>query len=122
MKQLLFLFLSLSITYTSAESIQLDGTLSSGEWDEAVVFDLEYEVMPSRNTPSNLKTTAYVKYDEKYLYLGIKAYGDPEKIRATLKNRDQTWNEDYVALMADPFGDDRYGILIGVNALGVQLD
>ena len=24
--------------------------------------------------------------------------------------------------MADPFGDDRYGILIGVNALGVQLD
>ena len=66
--------------------------------------------------------TAYVKYDEKYLYVGIKAYGDPEKIRATLKNRDQTWNEDYVALMADPFGDDRYGILIGVNALGVQLD
>ena len=122
MKQLFFLFLSLSVTYTSAENIQLDGTLSPGEWDEAVVFDLEYEVMPSRNTPSNLKTTAYVKYDEKYLYVGIKAYGDPDKIRATLKNRDQTWNEDYVALMADPFGDDRYGILIGVNALGVQLD
>ena len=119
MKQLLFLFLSLSITYASAENIQLDGTLSPGEWNEAVVFDLEYEVMPSRNTPSNLRTTAYVKYDEKYLYVGIKAYGDPEKIRATLKNRDQTWNEDYVALMADPFGDDRYGILIGVNALGV---
>ena len=102
MKQLLFLFLSLSITYASAENIQLDGTLSPGEWDEAVVFDLEYEVMPSRNTPSNLRTPAYVKYDEKYLYVGIKAYGDPEKIRATLKNRDQTWNEDYVALMAAP--------------------
>ena len=29
----------------------------------------------------------------------------PDKIRATLKNRDQTWNEDYVALMADPFRD-----------------
>ena len=98
MKQLFFLFLSLSVTYTSAENIQLDGTLSPGEWDKAVVFDLEYEVMPSRNTPSNLKTTAYVKYDEKYLYVGIKAYGDPDKIRATLKNRDQTWNEDYVAL------------------------
>ena len=35
-----------------------------------------------------------VKFDEKYLYIGIKAYGDPKKIRATLKNRDQTWNED----------------------------
>ena len=121
--RLLFAVLSsLSIGKMMAENITLDGTLSPGEWDEAVVFDLEYEVMPSRNTPSNLKTTAYIKYDEKYLYVGVKAFGDPEKIRATLKNRDQTWNEDYVALMADPFGDDRYGILIGVNALGVQLD
>jgi hypothetical protein len=105
-----------------AQNIVLDGALSPEEWSEAISFDLEYEVMPSRNTPAQLKTTAYVKYDEKNLYVGVKAYGNPSKIRATLKNRDQTWNEDYVALMADPFGDDRYGILIGVNALGVQLD
>ena len=105
-----------------AQNIVLDGALAAEEWSEAISFDLEYEVMPSRNTPAQLKTTAYVKYDEKNLYIGVKAYGDPSKIRATLKNRDQTWNEDYVALMADPFGDDRYGILIGVNALGVQLD
>ena len=103
-------------------NIILDGTLSSEEWNHASSYDLEYEVMPSRNTPAALKTTAYVKYDKKYLYIGIKAFGDPNKIRATLKNRDQTWNEDYVALMADPFRDGRYGVLIGVNALGVQLD
>jgi hypothetical protein len=48
-------------------------------------FDLEYEVMPSRNTTAGLKTTAYVQFDKKYLYIGIKAYGDPNKIRATLK-------------------------------------
>jgi len=105
-----------------ASSILLDGTLSPDEWSQATSYDLEYEIMPSRNTPANLKTTAYVKYDEKYLYIGIKAFGDPIKIRATLKNRDQSWNEDYVALMADPFKDGRYGVLIGVNALGVQLD
>ena len=103
-------------------NIMLDGTLSSEEWNHASSYDLEYEVMPSRNTPAALKTTAYMKYDKKYLYIGIKAFGDPNKIRATLKNRDQTWNEDYVALMADPFRDGRYGVLIGVNALGVQLD
>ena len=105
-----------------SENISLDGLISQDEWNKATVFDLEYEVMPSRNALAGLKTTAYVKFDEKYLYIGIKAYGDPKKIRATLKNRDQTWNEDYVALMADPFSDGRYGILIGVNALGVQLD
>ena len=103
-------------------NIMLDGTLSPEEWNQASSYDLEYEVMPSRNTPAALKTTAYMKYDKKYLYIGIKAFGDPNKIRATLKNRDQTWNEDYVALMADPFRDGGYGVLIGVNALGVQLD
>ena len=107
---------------TLSENISLDGVISDDEWKEASIFDLEYEVMPSRNIPAGLKTTAYVKFDEEYLYIGIKAYGDPKKIRATLKNRDETWNEDYVALMADPFRDGRYGVLIGVNALGVQLD
>ena len=116
----IFLF-GLSLN-TLSENISLDGVISDDEWKEASIFDLEYEVMPSRNTPAGLKTTAYVKFDEKYLYIAIKAYGDPKKIRATLKNRDQTWNEDYVALMADPFRDGRYGVLIGVNALGVQLD
>lgn len=105
-----------------SESFSLDGVLSENEWSEANLYDLEYELMPSRNTPAALKTYAYIKHDEEYLYIGMKAYGDPDKIRATLKNRDQAWNEDYLAMMADPFRDGRYGILIGVNALGVQLD
>ena len=120
--KLIVIFLFGASLNTLSENIALDGVISDDEWKEASIFDLEYEVMPSRNTPAGLKTTAYVKFDEKYLYIGIKAYGDPKKIRATLKNRDQTWNEDYVALMADPFRDGRYGVLIGVNALGVQLD
>ena len=120
-KLIVIILFGLSLN-TLSENISLDGVISDDEWKEASIFDLEYEVMPSRNTPSGLKTTAYVKFDEKYLYIAIKAYGDPKKIRATLKNRDQTWNEDYVALMADPFRDGRYGVLIGVNALGVQLD
>lgn len=113
---------ALEIVSSNKNGIVLDGVLTQDEWNQSTEFDLEYELMPSRNTPAALRTTAYVKFDKKYLYIGIKAFGDPKKIRATLKNRDQTWNEDYVALMFDPFRDGRYGILIGVNALGVQLD
>ncbi len=113
---------ALNIISEPSNSVNLDGTLTQEEWSQAREFDLEFELMPSRNTPAELKTTAYVKFDKKNLYVGIKAFGNPEKIRATLKNRDETWNEDYVALMFDPFRDGRYGILIGVNALGVQLD
>jgi len=43
-------------------NIMLDGTLSPEEWNQASSYDLEYEVMPSRNTPAALKTTAYMKY------------------------------------------------------------
>ena len=121
LKKFFLIFICL-FTIDTVANIQLDGTLALDEWNQATEFDLEYELMPSRNTPAALKTTAYIKFDKKYLYVGIKAFGDPKKIRATLKNRDQTWNEDYVALMFDPFRDGRYGILIGVNALGVQLD
>ena len=113
---------ALNIVSDPSKSINLDGTLTQEEWSQAREFDLEFELMPSRNTPAALKTTAYIKFDQKNLHVGIEAFGDPEKIRATLKNRDETWNEDYVALMFDPFRDGRYGILIGVNALGVQLD
>ena len=63
-----------------SSNIALDGTLSANEWDGSLSFDLEYEIMPSRNTPAALKTTAFVQYDEKYLYIGFKAYGDPNKI------------------------------------------
>ncbi|SVD51251.1 uncharacterized protein METZ01_LOCUS404105, partial [marine metagenome] len=104
------------------QNIEVDGNLSADEWSNAISFDLEFEVQPSRNKPAKMKTTAFLKYDNKYIYIGFKAYGDPKKIRATLRNRDSAWREDYVALMADPFRDGRYGILIGVNALGVQLD
>ena len=122
LKKLITIFICTFSFHLMSEGISLDGVISPNEWDQATQFDLEYELMPSRNTAAELKTKAYVKFDKKYLYIGIKAYGDPNKIRATLKNRDQTWNEDYVALMADPFRDGRYGILVGVNALGVQLD
>ena len=67
MRQLLFLLFSISVTQTVTANITLDGTLSAGEWAQAVPFDLEYEVMPSRNTPANLKTTGYGNYDEKNL-------------------------------------------------------
>ena len=46
----------------SGESLLLDGVLSPSEWDQANSYDLEYELMPSRNTPAALKTTAYLKY------------------------------------------------------------
>jgi hypothetical protein len=50
-------------------NIILDGTLSPEEWNQASSYDLEYEVMPSRNTPAALKTTAYMLNTIKSIYI-----------------------------------------------------
>ena len=73
-RALILILSSLFVPEIMGGNISLDGTLTPGEWDEAISFDLEYELMPSRNAPAALKTTAYVKYDKKYLYIGIKCY------------------------------------------------
>jgi hypothetical protein len=69
----LFIISCLVVPDILSNSLILDGTLSPEEWNQASSYDLEYEVMPSRNTPATLKTTAFLKYDKKYLYIGIKA-------------------------------------------------
>lgn len=100
----------------------IDGVLEDNEWADATVYELEFEVSPARNAPALLKTFAYIKHDDDNLYVAFKAYGDKEKIRATIRSRDTAWMEDYVGVVIDTFGDDRYAISMGMNALGSQLD
>jgi len=110
------------VSLVQAQEITIDGDVTELEWSAARQFELEYEVLPARNGQAKLKTIAFLRFDKQFLYVAFKAYGDPEKIRATIKDRDTSWQEDYVALMADPYGDGRYGILVGLNAMGSQLD
>ena len=58
---------ALEIVSSNENGIDLDGVLTQDEWNQSTEFDLEYELMPSRNTPAALRTTAYVKFDKKYL-------------------------------------------------------
>ena len=107
------------VSLVQAQEITIDGDVTELEWSAARQFELEYEVLPARNGQAKLKTIAFLRFDKQFLYVAFKAYGDPKKIRATIKDRDTSWMEDYVALMADPYGDGRYGILVGLNAMGL---
>ena len=62
---------ALEIASGDSNGIDLDGVLEKDEWNQSTEFDLEYELMPSRNTPAALRTTAYMKFDKK-LYQGLK--------------------------------------------------
>ena len=101
--RILFIFCVLDI---SASSVKLDGVIDN-EWDAALSYELNYEIDPGLNAKATLKATALVQYDEDYLYIGFKVYGEPSKLRGTFRARDTAFNEDYVTVMLDPYNDNR---------------
>ena len=109
-------------SYLSANAPVIDGVIEIDEWANATEYELELEVSPARNAPALLKTFAKIKHDDENLYVAFRAFADKDEIRATIRSRDTGWSEDYVGVVIDTFGDDRYAIALGVNALGSQLD
>ncbi len=117
-----FVFTSFFSVFAVADSPIIDGMIDEEEWNDAIEYELEFEVSPARNAPALLKTFAQIKHDDENLYVAFRAFANKDKIRATIRSRDTGWLEDYVGVVIDTFGDDRYAIALGVNALGSQLD
>ena len=117
-----FVFTSFFSMFAVADSPIIDGMIDEEEWNDAIEYELEFEVSPARNAPALLKTFAQIKHDDENLYVAFRAFANKDKIRATIRSRDTGWLEDYVGVVIDTFGDDRYAIALGVNALGSQLD
>ena len=112
------------LTKTDDSIIILDGVLSLKEKENSIIVPVEFEQEPGDNVPSKLKTDVFVTYTDTYLYVGVKAFGDPRNIRGQVKPRDQVdyQNEDIVFLRFDPFGDSRLNYILGANAFASQLD
>ena len=112
------------LTKTDDGNITLDGILSAEEKENSIIVPIEFEQEPGDNVPSKLKTDVFVTYTDTYLYVGVKAFGDPNNIRGQVKPRDQVdyQNEDIIFLRFDPFGDSRLNYILGANAFASQLD
>jgi hypothetical protein len=64
-------------------AITVDGDLSDEAWKDAVRIDTFYETNPGDNVPPKVKTTAWLAYDDRFLYAAFKFDDpDPRKIRA----------------------------------------
>jgi hypothetical protein len=104
--------------------VTLDGALDDAAWQSAAVIDQFYETSPADNIPAKVKTTAYITYDAKYFYIGIKADDpDPSKIRAPFVDRDGViGTDDNIAVFLDTRNDKRSAIELRVNPRGIQAD
>ena len=75
------------LTKTDDGIIILDGILSLEEKENSIIVPIEFEQEPGDNVPSKLKTDVFVTYTDTYLYVGVKAFGDPSNIRGQVSRK-----------------------------------
>jgi hypothetical protein len=103
--------------------VDIDGTKSPGEWDDAVELSLDYEIDPGNNTPAESRTIFYLKYDSDNIYFAFEAFDDnPEEIRSFISDRDNVFNSDRVGVYIDPFNTNASAYDFTVSASGIQMD
>jgi hypothetical protein len=115
---------TLGVTATRvSEPPRIDGRLDDAAWQGASRITDFVQRRPIEGAAATEQTEVYVAYDSRALYFGIHAhYADPELIRANRVDRDETGNDDTVAVLFDPFLDRQRGYSFSVNAYGVQAD
>jgi len=105
-------------------SISIDGELGDSGWQDALVVDEFFETTPGNNTPPKIKTVAWVTYDAKYFYIGLRCDDpEPSKIRAPYVDRDQVLGtDDNVAIFLDTRNDRKSALEFRINPRGIQGD
>lgn len=134
----LILFLSfilfLQFTFASTEktlevpklskSPKIDGVLDNPLWEqEALKIEDFLQLAPKEKGEPTEKTIAYIGYDQKSIYFAFRCYeSDPKKIRATITNRDNIIDDDWIVVFLDTFNEKRRAFSFIINPVGVQMD
>ena len=103
---------------------KIDGILENPVWEqEALKIEDFLQFAPKeKGTPSE-KTVAYLGYDQKNLYIAFRCYdSEPQKIRASITNRDNLFDDDWVVIFLDTFNEKRRAFEFFINPVGVQGD
>lgn len=122
----LFLFLTAALVGKANKiidsEIRFDGRVEISEWANSEVFTINYEIDPGNNVPGPFQTDVFINYSDEYLYVGFIAGADMANLRTSIRNRDEAWQDDFVMIGIDTYGDGRYMVNFGSNADGSPLD
>jgi hypothetical protein len=103
--------------------VQIDGRLDEPAWSRATRLTGFWQYQPVDGRPAEEQTEVLVWYAPAAIHFGIIAHDrNPAAIRATVADRDNIDNDDYVVLDLDTFHDRRRAFFFAVNPLGVQAD
>ena len=104
--------------------ITLDGDLSDAGWQGLEPITKWFETNVGDNVEPQVKNTAYLTYDDKYLYAGFR-FEDPNPggIRAPLGDHDAVpGSTDYAGVIVDSHNDGKTAQMFLANPRGVQYD
>lgn len=103
--------------------ITIDGHINEEAWGNALVIDVNIEIMPAENSEAPVKTQCLILYGDKNLYVAFKAYDpQPRQIRAHMSDRDNIYLDDMVGIFVDTFNDQNRAFVFFTNPLGIQMD
>lgn len=101
----------------------IDGKLDDSIWLTASNVTGFKTFIPDFGMDMHEPTKTYMAYDDDNIYFAFKCFdSEPEKIKASLTNRDNIRSEDWICLNLDTFGDQQSLCAFYVNPLGVQGD
>lgn len=108
----------------AAGAITLDGDLSDPGWQGAASVGAFYETNPGDNVEPAVRTEAFLTFDERSLYVGVRCHDpEPSRIRAPFVDRDNViGTDDNVAVFLDTRNDRRSAVELRVNPRGIQGD
>ena len=105
------------------QPLALSGKLDNPIWFQAEPVDLNYEVTPGDNAPAPQKTQVWALYDDNTLYFGFRCLDtNPEQMRANISDRDRMYQDDWIFVAIDTYGDFQRSYEFCVNPFGIQGD
>jgi hypothetical protein len=102
--------------------IVIDGKLDDAGWTGAARAENWSETWPGDNVEPEIGHEAWMTYDDENLYFCFIVTEDPSQVRASLRDRDEVWRDDYVGLILDTYGTGAWAYELFINPRGVQMD
>jgi hypothetical protein len=103
---------------------KIDGIIENSLWEkEALKIENFLQLTPKEKGTPTENTVAYIGYDKKNIYFAFRCYDSyPKKLRATITNRDNIIDDDWIAVFIDTFNEKRRAFSFFINPRGVQMD
>lgn len=101
----------------------IDGRDNDAVWRLAPTISAFRQFDPGENLPTEFRTEARVAFDERNLYVLVRAFDPhPDSIQTLLSRRDVKTASDQLKIIIDAYKDRRSGVEMAVNPAGVKRD